>query len=75
MSLKEHLQFTFEMLTLTGIVSLLAAIYILFFTEDSNLSYLALMFIFYSWLLYNMNWKFDNLKDDLNKIKNATIKK
>ncbi len=64
-NIKEHLQFTFEMLTFTGTICLAAAIYILFFTEDTILSYLAIMLALYSWLLYDMNWKFDNLKDEL----------
>ena len=68
-NLIEHLDFAFEMFTIIGVASLVIGIFLGFFTEDNNLSYLGAALILYSWLLYNMNWKFDNLKDQIEEMK------
>ncbi len=66
-NLKEHLQFTFEMFTLLGVLSLIFGIILIIISPSSShrVFYMGVFSIFYSYLLFIINFGFYNLKEEI----------
>ena len=62
---KEHILFTMEMLAPVGLSTLIFGVIALIVGK----SLVAVSLILFSWLIYEMNWKFDDLKDEIKKLK------
>ena len=68
--IKQHILFTIEMLNPLGVISLFFGILALILGQ----ALISVALIFYSFLLYEINWHFDDLKDDINKLIERRIK-